>query len=104
MTASTTKTAADKGESKTGLLGDRDFTAVLVGQGVSAMGSAVTMVAMPLLVLLLTGSGLLMGIVGILETATDLLIGLPAGAFADRWDRRKVMILTDAGAGPCSPP
>ena len=97
MTASTPKTAADKEESKTGLLGDRDFTAVLVGQGVSAMGSAVTMVAMPLLVLLLTGSGLLMGIVGILETAPDLLIGLPAGAFADRWDRRKVMILADAG-------
>ncbi len=91
------ETAADRGKPQAGLLRDRDFTAVLVGQGVSAMGSAVTMVAMPLLVLLLTGSGLLMGIVGILETAPDLLIGLPAGAFADRWDRRKCMILADAG-------
>jgi MFS family permease len=79
------------------LLHDRDFASVLVGQGVSAMGSAVTMVAMPLLVLLLTGSGLLMGVVGILETAPDLLVGLPAGAYADRWDRRRVMILADAG-------
>jgi MFS family permease len=76
---------------------DRDFTSVLVGQGISAMGSAVTMVAMPLLVLLLTGSGLLMGIVGILETAPDLLIGLPAGAYTDRWDRRRVMVLADGG-------
>lgn len=79
------------------LLRDRDFASVLVGQGVSAMGSAVTMVAMPLLVLLMTGSGLLMGVVGILETAPDLLVGLPAGAYADRWDRRRVMILADAG-------
>lgn len=84
-------------ERRVGLLHDRDFASVLVGQGVSATGSAVTMVAMPLLVLLLTGSGLLMGIVGILETAPDLLVGLPAGAYADRWDRRRVMILADAG-------
>jgi MFS family permease len=98
MTTGTTETAAaEPGPKKNSLLGDRDFTSVLIGQGVSAMGSAVTMVAMPLLVLLLTGSGLLMGIVGILETAPDLLIGLPAGAYADRWDRRKVMILADAG-------
>lgn len=80
-----------------GLLRDRDFTSVLVGQGVSAMGSAVTMVAMPLLVLLMTGSGLLMGIVGILESAPDLLFGLLAGAYADRWDRRRAMIFADAG-------
>jgi MFS family permease len=80
-----------------GLLRDHDFVSVLVGQGISAMGSAVTMVAMPLLVLLATGSGLLMGLVGILETAPDLLFGLPAGAYADRWDRRRVMIVADCG-------
>jgi MFS family permease len=79
------------------LLRDRDFASVLVGQGVSAMGSAVTMVAMPLLVLLLTGSGLLMGVVGILESAPDLAVGLIVGAYADRWDRRPVMIAADAG-------
>ena len=80
-----------------GLLRDHDFLSVLVGQGVSAMGSAVTLVAMPLLVLLITGSGLLMGLVGILETAPDLLFGLLAGAYADRWDRRRVMIAADSG-------
>jgi len=80
-----------------GLLRDHDFVSVLVGQGVSAMGSAVTMVAMPLLVLLVTGSGLLMATVGILETAPDLLFVLLAGAYADRWDRRRVMIVADAG-------
>jgi MFS family permease len=80
-----------------GLLHDRDYVSVLTGQGISALGSAATFVAMPLLVLLLTGSGLLMGLVGILETVPDLLFGLPAGVYADRWDRRRVMIAADFG-------
>ena len=79
------------------LLRERDYVSVLVGQGISALGSAMTMVALPLMVLLLTGSGLLMGVVGILETVPDLFIGLPAGVYADRWDRRRVMIFSDAG-------
>src|ERR1035437_8006483 len=80
-----------------GLLHDRDYVSVLTGQGISALGSAATFVAMPLVVLLLTGSGLLMGLVGILETVPDLLFGLPAGVDADRWDRRRVMIAPDFG-------
>ena len=86
--------AADRQPS---LLRERDYVSVLVGQGISALGSAMTMVALPLMVLLLTGSGLLMGAVGILESIPDLIFGLPAGAYADRWDRRRVMILSDAG-------
>ncbi|HKA12712.1 MAG TPA: hypothetical protein VKI99_19800 [Candidatus Dormibacteraeota bacterium] len=46
--------------------GVRDFRVVLLGQGVSAVGDAVSFTAMPLLVLALTGSGLQMGIVGAL--------------------------------------
>jgi len=84
-------------EERPGLLHERDYVSVLIGQGISALGSAMTMVALPLMVLLLTGSGLLMGVVGILETIPDLAIGLPAGAYADRWDRRRVMIVADTG-------
>ena len=47
--------------------------------------------------LALTGSGFAMGIVGVLSTLPDLLIGLPAGAWADRWDRRRMMLLADLG-------
>jgi MFS family permease len=50
-----------------------------------------------LLVLLLTGSGLAMVTVGVLQTLPDLIFGLPAGAIADRWDRRKTMIYADLG-------
>ncbi len=79
------------------LRGNRDFWVVLVGQGVSSFGDAITNTALPILVLALTGSGLAMGVVGVLSTLPDLVIGLPAGAYADRWDRRKMMFLADLG-------
>lgn len=76
---------------------NRDFKVVLIGQGVSSFGDAITNTALPLLVLGLTGSGFAMGIVGALSTLPDLVIGLPAGAYADRWDRRRMMFVADLG-------
>lgn len=79
------------------LRGNRDFWVVLLGQGISSFGDAITNTALPILVLALTGSGTAMGIVGVLSTLPDLVIGLPAGAYADRWDRRKMMFSADLG-------
>jgi MFS family permease len=76
---------------------NRDFLIVLFGQGISSFGDAISNTALPILVLLLTGSGFAMGVVGVLSTLPDLLIGLPAGAYADRWDRRKMMLWSDVG-------
>ena len=53
--------------------------------------------ALPLLVFALTGSGLVMGVVGALQTLPDLLFGMVAGALADRGDRRRMMFLADLG-------
>jgi MFS transporter, ENTS family, enterobactin (siderophore) exporter len=75
----------------------RDFRIIAVGEAISAVGDAVTFTALPLLVLALTGSGTLMGIVAALQTVPDLVVGLPAGALADRWDRRRMMIVADLG-------
>jgi MFS family permease len=80
-----------------GLRANRDFQIVLGGQAVSALGDAITLTAMPLLVLALTGSGALMGVVGALQLVPDLVLGLPAGALADRMDRRRLMMWSDAG-------
>lgn len=76
---------------------NRDYLLLLGGQGLSAVGDAVTFTALPLLVLALTGSGLQMGVVGALQTLPDFLFGLAAGALADRWDRRRMMLLADFG-------
>ena len=46
---------------------NHDFRVLLTSQGISALGDAVSFTALPLLVLALTGSGLMMGIVGALE-------------------------------------
>jgi MFS transporter, ENTS family, enterobactin (siderophore) exporter len=87
----------DPGEIDEPLRENRDFWTVLVGQGVSSFGDSVTSTAMPLLVLALTGSGFVMGIVNVLTTLPDLLVGLLAGAYADRWDRRRMMFVADLG-------
>jgi len=76
---------------------NRDFVALLLGQGVSALGDAISFTAVPLLVLLLTGSGLAMGIIGVLQFLPDLVVGVVAGAMADRWDRRRLMLRADLG-------
>jgi MFS family permease len=80
-----------------GLWKNRDFKIVLLGQGISAFGDAITFTALPLLVIALTGSGIAMGSVGVLQTLPDLFLGLPAGALADRWDRRRMMLWSDVG-------
>jgi MFS family permease len=76
---------------------NRDFKVLLTSQAISALGDAVTFTALPLLVLALTGSGLMMGIVGALGMLPDLFFGMVAGALADRGDRRRMMLLADLG-------
>jgi ENTS family enterobactin (siderophore) exporter len=75
----------------------RDYRIVALGEGISGLGDAITFTALPLLVLALTGSGAAMGIVAALQTLPDLLLGLPLGAYADRWDRRRMMLFSDLG-------
>ena len=58
---------------------NRDFKVLLVSQGISSLGDAVSFTALPLLVLALTGSGFAMGIVGALQTLPDLFFGMVAG-------------------------
>jgi MFS family permease len=79
------------------LRSQRDFMVVLSGQAVSEFGDAVSMTVLPLLVLHLTGSAALVGVVAGLQLVPDLVFGLFAGALADRWDRRRMMLVADLG-------
>jgi ENTS family enterobactin (siderophore) exporter len=76
---------------------NRDFLLLLGGQGISAFGDALSLTALPLLVLALTGSGVAMGVVGVLNTIPDLVFGLLAGVIADRSDRRVMILGADFG-------
>jgi MFS family permease len=60
-------------------------------------GSQVSWLAFPWLILSITGSPVQAGIIASVRTLPYIIFGLPAGALVDRWDRKRVMILCDAG-------
>jgi len=74
-----------------------DFLILLGGQVVSSLGSQMSQLAFPLLILAITGSPAKAGFVGALRAVPALLLSLPVGALVDRWDRKRVMIWSDAG-------
>jgi MFS family permease len=76
---------------------NRDFLLLWSGQVVSTIGTRVTSLAYPLLVLALTRSPAKAGIVGFAQTLPFLLLYLPAGALVDRWNRKWVMLVSDGG-------
>lgn len=76
---------------------NRDFMLLWSGQLVSMIGTQVSQLAFPLLVLAVTFSPAQAGIVGALRGLPFALLCLPAGALVDRWDRKRVMLLCDSG-------
>ena len=75
---------------------NRDFLLLQTGQLLSTFGSGMSSVAYPLLTLAVTHSASHAGYVGAAVFAPLVLMGLPAGAAADRFDRRRLMIVSDA--------
>jgi predicted MFS family arabinose efflux permease len=76
---------------------NRDFQLLWAGEAVSVLGSRVSAIAYPLLVLALTGSPAKAGIVGFAGTIPYVLAPLPAGALVDRLSRRRLLIAADVG-------
>jgi MFS family permease len=77
----------------------RDFQFLLAGSSVSMLGSRLTAISLPLLVLALTGSPLAAGWAGFAAAVPGILVFLPAGALADRWNPRRGMIFSELGRG-----
>lgn len=76
---------------------NRDFTLLWSGQAVSDLGTRAAEIALPLLVLATTGSPAQAGIASFAAGLPYVLLGLPAGALADRWDRKRLMLWCDIG-------
>jgi MFS family permease len=74
---------------------DRDFRRFLLARLVSLGGTSVTYVALPVVVYSLSRSPLLTSLVAAFQALPYLLLGLVAGALADRLDRKRVMIVSD---------
>jgi len=75
------------------------FVALWSGQVVSALGTRISGVAMPLLVLATTGSPADAGLVGAAGTLPFLVAQLPAGPLVDRWNRRRILLTSEVVAG-----
>jgi MFS family permease len=74
---------------------NRAFLLLWSGQAVSALGSQVSLVAYPLLVLAVTGSPSEAGIVGFARNVPIAALALPAGVLADRVNRKRMMVACD---------
>lgn len=78
---------------------NRDYVLLWSGSTVSALGSQVSTVAYPLLILALTGSAAKAGVVGLAKWLPLAVFSLPAGVLADRVNRKRLMIACDAIRG-----
>ena len=74
-----------------------DFWKFWAGQSISNLGNSVTFIAVPLLIYKLTGSALDLGLASASQFVPYVLFGLVIGAWVDRVDRKRLMILADIG-------
>lgn len=73
----------------------RDFALLWTAQLVSTAGSSLTDLAAAIYVFDKTGSSLLVGVTLMATAVPSLIVGLIAGVFVDRYDRRSVMIASN---------
>src|SRR5260370_1559327 len=73
----------------------RDFWTFWTGQAISVLGTSFTALALPLLVYHLTGSAVNLALTSAAEFLPYLLFGLIIGAWVDRLDRKRLMIVVN---------
>ena len=72
----------------------RNFRLFFLGQGISLMGTWMTRLALSWLTYRLTGSALLLGLVGFSGQIGTALLSPFGGVWVDRWDKRRLLVWT----------
>jgi MFS family permease len=72
----------------------RNFRLFFCGQSLSLIGTWMTRLATSWLVYRLTGSSLLLGVISFATQIPTFLLGPFAGVWVDRWERRRVLLIT----------
>lgn len=75
---------------------NRNFHVLWLAQTGTELTNQVFVIVYPLLTLWTLGSPALAGVVGSVLVGAQLLAGLPAGVFADRWNRKYIMLVCTA--------
>ncbi|MCB0187538.1 MAG: MFS transporter, partial [Caldilineaceae bacterium] len=81
------------------LLRNRNFLLLWLGQVISAFGDAVTNLTLLILVNALTGSTAAIATLTILIAIPQVTVGLLGGVFADRWERKRIILASDLVRG-----
>lgn len=84
------------------LRGSRDYRAVFFSRTVAMVGSQAAEVALLVQAKQLTGSPLIVGLLGVAELVPLVVFGLYGGALADRFDRRALMRWCEPGLAGCA--
>ena len=84
----------EKGPRLLRALQHRNYRLFFAGQSVSLVGTWITRVATSWLVYRLTGSALLLGVVGFCGQIPTLLLSPVAGVLVDRHDRHRILVIT----------
>ncbi len=77
----------------------RDFRLLWLSGFVTAFGTVLTLLAIPVQIMELTGSPLAVGLMGTVELVPMIVFGLYGGALADALDRRLMALLTEIVLG-----
>jgi DHA3 family macrolide efflux protein-like MFS transporter len=74
---------------------NRDFTLMWIGQLIDTAGSALSSLAASIMIFRITGSALSVGLMLVATALPSLLVGLIAGVYVDRYDRKRIMIIAN---------
>jgi MFS family permease len=75
-------------------LGHRNYRLFFSGQSISLIGTWMTRIATSWLVYRLTGSALLLGVVGFAGQIPSFILAPLAGVLVDRWNRHRLLVVT----------
>ncbi|GLZ37785.1 MFS transporter [Actinokineospora sp. NBRC 105648] len=78
---------------------NRDFRLLWYSGFVTSFGTVLTLLAIPVQIMLITGSPLAVGLMGTVELVPMVVFGLYGGALADALDRRLMTLLTELALG-----
>ncbi len=80
----------------------RDFRRLWCGQAVSFLGTTMTTAALPLQVFRLTGSSVMVGLLGAAQLVPMLVCSIGGGALADSIDKRRLLLGVTVASLTCS--
>src|SRR5512133_2265705 len=81
------------------VLANRDFRQLWIGLAISQIGDGLTSLALLIVINKLTGSTAALAVMMIVIAVPQLVFGLISGVFVDRWDRKRIMVISDVLRG-----